>query len=532
MKSFEWTDAPPDRKPGPTNGMRYLVDGRIGEWKGPAFDVPSPIYQKVGDGLRQVTLGQCALLDAATAMSALEAAVRAYDHGRGAWPTASVAHRIRCMETFLEKMEKYRLEVSSLICWEIAKPWADSLKEFDRTVAYGRATIVALKDLDRTASRFVLDSGFLAQIRRSPFGVALCMGPYNYPLNEAFATLLPALVMGNTVVAKLPRLGVLCNVPLLEAFAESFPPGAINIITGEGSHVVTPIIESGAVDLLAFIGSAKVASMLKHQHPHPNRLRCVLGMGAKNAAIVLADADLDLAVRECVQGSLAFNGQRCTALKILFIDRRIADDFVTRFSAAVEVLRAGVAFADGVFLTPLPDEASVKKMSRLAENAASKGAKIANKSGGETDRTWYHPAVLYPIASTMELWREEQFGPVVAIAPFDRPEEFLEYLAASPYGQQASIFGRDPVVVGRLIDALVNQVSRVNLNAQCQRGPDTFPFAGRKNSTEGTLSVSDALRVFSIRSLVAAKETPANTELIQNIIRDRKSQFLTTDYLF
>ncbi len=533
MNTLEWTVSPKDRDPGIfSGGMRYLVDGRIHEWKGAFFEVKSPIFQPSGAVLEKRSLGHCALLDHDVAMSALQAAVRAYDKGRGAWPTSPVAMRIRCMGDFLDRMEKKRLDVARLIMWEVAKPWADSLKEFDRTVAYGRDTIVALKELDRTASRFVMDSGFLAQVRRSPHGVALCMGPYNYPLNEGYTTLLPALIMGNTVVAKLPRLGMLCNMPLLEAFAESFPPGVINIITGEGGEVVTPIIESGQVDLLAFIGSAGVANILKHKHPRPNRLRSVLGLGAKNPGIVLADADMELAVRECVQGALTFNGQRCTALKIIFVDRKIADEFVARMAKAVSALPCGMPFTDGVSLTPLPEEHIVERMQRYVEEAVAKGARVMNPGGGDTDRTWFHPAVLYPVNSQMKIWHEEQFGPIVAIAPFDEVVEVLDYVAASPYGQQASVFGHDPKVVGRLVDALVNQVSRVNLNCQCQRGPDTFPFGGRKDSAEGTLSVGDALKVFSTRTLAAAKQTSENTEVIQGIIRGRHSEFLNTDYLF
>jgi glyceraldehyde-3-phosphate dehydrogenase (NADP+) len=94
-----------------------------------------------------------------------------------------------------------------------------------------------------------------------------------------------------------------------------------------------------------------------------------------------------------------------------------------------------------------------------------------------------------------------------------------------------SIFGKNPDQVAEMIDPLVNQVCRVNINCQCQRGPDTFPFTGRKDSAEGTLSVSDALRVFSIRTLVAAKETDQNKKIITDIVRQRKSKFLTTDFI-
>jgi glyceraldehyde-3-phosphate dehydrogenase (NADP+) len=105
-------------------------------------------------------------------------------------------------------------------------------------------------------------------------------------------------------------------------------------------------------------------------------------------------------------------------------------------------------------------------------------------------------------------------------------------MRASPYGQQISLFGSDPRELGRLVDALVNSVCRINLNAQCRRGPDTFPFTGRKDSAEGTLSVTDALRAFSIRAVVAAPRTDANEELVGEIVTRRLSGFLSTDFIF
>ena len=114
----------------------------------------------------------------------------------------------------------------------------------------------------------------------------------------------------------------------------------------------------------------------------------------------------------------------------------------------------------------------------------------------------------------MRVFHEEQFGPVIPVLAFTDVKEPIEYMIHSNYGQQVSIFGKDPDQVAEMIDPLVNQVCRVNINCQCQRGPDTFPFTGRKDSAEGTLSVSDALRVFSIRTLVAAKETDQNKKII------------------
>ncbi|WP_143271814.1 aldehyde dehydrogenase family protein, partial [Bradyrhizobium mercantei] len=106
-----------------------------------------------------------------------------------------------------------------------------------------------------------------------------------------------------------------------------------------------------------------------------------------------------------------------------------------------------------------------------------------------------------------------------------------DYVAGAENGQQVSIFSANPELVGRLVDPLVNQVCRVNINCQCQRGPDVFPFTGRKDSAEGTLSVSDALRSFSIRSMIATKQTDTNRRLLGTIVKEHRSNFINTDFI-
>ncbi len=515
----------------PLEQREYLIDGEIRCWEGAQQEVLSPICVKGQGGERQVRLGSYPMLTGGEAEQALQAALKAYDRGRGLWPTMTVEGRIRHVEEFIRRMREKRAEVVKLLMWEIGKTLEDSEKEFDRTVDYLKDTIEACKELDRASSRPVITQGILAQIRRAPFGVALCMGPFNYPLNETFATLLPALIMGNTVIFKPPKLGVLLHRPLLEAFRDSFPRGVVNTVYGDGGTVVGPLMTSGKLDVLAFIGSSRVGDILKRQHPAPHRLRCVLGLEAKNVAIVLNDADLDTAVSECVLGALSYNGQRCTALKLLYLQSKIAEPFLARFIEAVSKLAFGMPWDKGVKLTPLPEPGKTDLLRGYVEDARKCGAEVVNEGGATINQTFFFPAVLFQADKNMKIFHEEQFGPVVPVARFDDPDTPVQHVIESNYGQQVSLFGRDPARVAQLIDPLVNQVCRVNINSQCQRGPDVFPFTGRKDSAEGTLSVSDALRVFTIRTLVAAKQTDQNKELLGEIIRGHKSNFLSTEFI-
>jgi glyceraldehyde-3-phosphate dehydrogenase (NADP+) len=521
------------QRPAPVFQREWLLAGELREWTGPVHEVLSPVCLRQADGsLRQAEIGHYPRLGEAEALAAVAAAAAAYDQGRGAWPTMPVAARIRAVEDFALRMRAQREEMVRLLMWEIGKTRGDSEKEFDRTLLYIRDTIDALKDLDRVSSRFTIAEGILAQIRRAPLGVTLCMGPYNYPLNETFTTLIPALLMGNTIVFKPAKFGVLLLRPLLEAFRDAFPAGVVNTVYGEGRTIIGPMLASGKVDCLAFIGTARVADTLKKQHPSPHRLRCVLGLDAKNPAIILADADLELALNECLLGALSFNGQRCTALKILFVHEEIYAPFLAGLAERVDRLACGLPWEAGAQITPLPEAGKTAYLAGLVADAVALGARVVNPLGARVEGTFFAPAVVAPVDARMRLWREEQFGPVVPVVPFRSVDEPLRYIVESNYGQQVSVFGRDPATLGALIDPLVNQVSRVNLNSQCQRGPDVFPFTGRKDSAEGTLSVSDALRVFSIRALVAAKGTDENKALVTEILRERRSNWLSTDFLF
>lgn len=510
----------------------YLINGEIRQWEGPQQEVLSPVYERGEENLRPVCLGSYPLLTTREAMEALEAACNAYRHGAGEWPTMSVEQRIACVLAFAAEMKVQRDLMVTMLMWEIGKTYGDACKEFDRTVDYITDTVNALKDLDRVSSRFVTEQGIMGQIRRAPLGVVLCMGPFNYPLNETFTTLIPALIMGNTAIFKPAKHGALFFQPLLKAFQHCFPAGVVNTIYGEGQVVIGPLMESGRIDVLAFIGSARVANLLNKQHPRPNRLRSVLGLGAKNPGIILNDADLELTVRECLLGTLSYNGQRCTALKILFVQEGIAPAFLEKFTTAVRNLKVGMPWEEGVQITPLPEQNKTTIMKDYIQDAVSLGARVLNEGGGVSRESLMVPAVLYPVPETAGLFTQEQFGPLIPIVPFRDIEEPIDYIVRSDYGQQASIFGNDPEMIGRLIDPLTNQVCRLNINCQCQRGPDSFPFTGKKDSAEGTLSISDALRCFSIRTLVAAKGEAINKELLTRIIRERHSNFLNTDYIF
>jgi glyceraldehyde-3-phosphate dehydrogenase (NADP+) len=507
----------------------YLVNGELKKWTKETMKVYSTISST--ENYSPTLLGSIPAMGESEAIEVTKAAFDAYDNGQGLWPTMKVIDRIKCMQNFVTQMKSTRSEVVKFLMWEIGKSLSDSEKEFDRTVDYINETIEDYKQLDRANSKFTKSQGVNAMIRRGPLGVVLCLGPYNYPLNETFSLLIPAIIMGNTVIFKPAKHGVLLISPLLEAFRSSFPKGVINIVYGRGREVASPIMKSGKVAVLALIGNSKSAIALQDQHPNKNRLRLILGLEAKNPAIILPDADLDLAIQECVTGALSFNGQRCTALKILYVHESIAEEFNKRFSEKVDALPFGNPWDNGVLLTPLPEKEKPAYIQELIDDAKAKGAQILNQKGGKHSENYIFPAVLFPINKEMRVYHEEQFGPVVPILTFKDIQEPLNDMAESNYGQQVSLFGKDIKTIAPLIDTLVNLVCRVNLNSSCQRGPDAYPFTGRNDSAVGTLSIHDALRSFSIRTFVASKDNAYNNEILQELMSSKESNFINTDYI-
>ena len=512
----------------PIHHDTFLIDGKIGKWNGEFTTVISTLFSS-SENDEYTILGDSPKMDEKHALLALKAADKAYANGTGTWPTMKVYERINCMQNFVDLMILERDKIVKLLMWEIGKNLKDSEKEFDRTVEYILETIKEYKKIDRDGANFQNNSGVRALIRRGPLGIVLCLGPYNYPLNETFALLIPAIIMGNTAIFKPAKHGVLLISPLLEAFQKSFPPGVVNIIFGRGREIASPIMKSGKINVLALIGHSSSAISLQDLHPQKNRLRLVLGLEAKNPAIILEDADLQLSIDECISGALSYNGQRCTAIKIIYIHEDIKEKFLKEFCERVDLLKLGMPW-DNTLLTPLPEPNKPQYISELIDDATKKGANILNKNGGKKFKNFVFPAVLYPVNDKMDVYKDEQFGPVIPIISFKDISTPISYMAKSNYGQQVSLFGNSEEKLGPIIDSLVNLVCRVNLNSSCQRGPDIYPFTGRKDSAVATLSVHDALRSFSIRTFVASKDNPTNKNIIRKLIDNKKSNFIRTDY--
>ncbi len=507
------------------NLPRSLIDGKIRTIDPSDADHMLPVYSRVavreGNDLQPVLIGhepKLGAIEVEEAMAAGERVLRA-----GTWSRASTETRIAAVEKLAARLAAEVERIATLLMWEIGKPVAAARAEVTRSVDYIKDTIAELRAMEQASAIYTGVAGKTTHHAKDvmrPLGTVLCVAPFNYPINEFLTTIIPALLVGNVVIAKTPRFGMLANMALMDAFNEAFPPGVVALLPGDGRAVLPSVMghktndifgnAKGTVDVFAFIGSEGAANAILKGHPTPSFLHKILGLGAKNAGIVLPGADLDSVAAKLVKGSLGFNGQRCTAEKIIFAPAGAeGDKLVAAIAERVHKLPLGMPWDPAAAITPLPEPQKLEVMWGLVADAVAKGAVIANPGGGRGHYSIMRPAVLDRVILGMKIYDEEQFGPIVPIVRYSEVREIIDWHVRSPYGQQAGIHGPDSPAKRELIDALSSYVARINLDDVCQRGPDTFGFTAADKSGHGTLSIRDALRSFSRSVIVQSPDRAA-----------------------
>jgi len=425
----------------------------------------------------------------------------------------------------VELLTPARESIVNALMWEICKNSTDAAAEFDRTMKFVASVIETLEGSDKSEAfgSWTIVSGVRGRVRRGPVGVTMMLAPFNYPLNEMYAMMIPALLMGNVIVLKLPAVGGLAHILTVEALEKALPAGVINFVTGAGRKTMGPIMKTGLVDCLGFIGGAKATDALIVQHPQPHRLKVFSQLEGKNIAIVLPDADLEVAAAQIALGSLTYNGQRCTACKLIMAHDSVAEALLEKLVARIDALKKGLPW-EGAAITPLPEPAKPDYLESVLDDAVEKGAKVVNAGAGGGSRAGalFTPAVVYPVTPEMRLFGEEQFGPVVPVAKFSDTAEIDAAVRASWNGQQAAIFTTSAAKAAPLVDMLSTVVGRININSQCSRGPDVFPFSGRRSSAMGTMSVTEALRAFSVETIVAFPDCDINQQIAEGIEAEAK----------
>ena len=523
------------------NGAKFFHGGIIHEYNGKTIDITSPIYnQKTNE---RTIIGKLAQMNEDDIPIILDSAKKAWNNGRGIWPQMSPNERILALENIVISLKERRDEIINVLMWEICKSSDDAAAEFDRTMIFIESTIAAFRELDKIEGNWKTINGIIAKFRRTAIGIMLCLGPFNYPFNETYATLIPALLTGNIIIMKIPNLGGLAHILTMEVYAKHLPPGTINFFSGSGKKTMSPIMKTGLIDILAFIGSSKAADSIIKSHPYPHRLKVFLQLEGKNLGIVMSDADINTAVEQITIGSTNYNGQRCTAIKLIMLHKSIVNQFLEKFIISINKLKFGLPWSKNVQITPLAEPEKPKYLLNTITDAVIHGGAVLNvlEGGGHLHGSLMRPAIVYPVNNKMKLWSEEQFGPVIPIAVYENNQDIYDYIANSTYGQQISIFTTNSQESSQesssssqesssssqessseLIDILSTNIGRININTQCSRSPDILPFTGRKSSSLGTMSITDAIKQFSIETVIAGKSNTLNNELMYGYERTTK----------
>ena len=411
-----------------------------------------------------------------------------------AWRALSYVERAEYLHKAADILMRDAEKIGAVLSKEIAKGYKSAVGEVIRTaeiINYAAEEGVRLEggSFDPASKKKI------AIVRREPVGLVLAISPFNYPINLAGSKIAPALISGNVVALKPPTQGSISGLLLAEVFAEAgLPAGVFNTITGRGSVIGDYIVEHEAVNYINFTGSTPVGEHIGHL---AGMRPIMLELGGKDSAIILEDADLDLAAKNIVAGAYGYSGQRCTAVKRVLVMDSIADKLVEKVSALVNNLTVGMP-EDNADITPLIDTKAADYVEGLIKDAQEKGAKevISFKREGNL----ISPVLFDNVTTDMRLAWEEPFGPVLPFIRVNSVEEAIEISNKSEYGLQASVFTNNFPLAFKIAEQL--EVGSVHINNKTQRGTDNFPFLGAKKSGAGTQGVK-----YSIEAMTTVKST-------------------------
>jgi len=319
-----------------------------------------------------------------------------------------------------------------------------------------------------------------AYTTREPIGVVAAITPWNSPLLMAAMKLAPALAAGCAVVLKPAEETSLTTLRLGELLVDAgLPAGVVNIVTGTGETAGAALAAHPEVDKVAFTGSTEVGRLIVAA-AQGNLKKLTLELGGKSPAIVMPDAEMELAVPGVARGIFANAGQVCVAGSRVYAHRSICDALTAGLAAEAAKLRLGHGLDADTDLGPLVSDAQAERVAAYVSEGQAAGAEVV--TGGRRERAFYAPTVVTGVRADMRMMREEIFGPVAAVTPFDEVDEALAYANDSPYGLAASVWTRDLSAAHRTAARI--RAGTVWINCHSYFSPE-LPKGGHKQSGWG-----------------------------------------------
>ena len=418
--------------------------------------------------------------------AAMDAAVEAFP----GWAATPARERAEILRRAFDLLQQRREEFALLMTMEMGKTLAEARGE----VGYGGEFLRWFsEEAARIQGRYGANPEGTGRmiVTQHPVGPCFLITPWNFPLAMATRKIAPALAAGCTVVikpAELTPLTTLYFVKLLED--AGLPGGVVNVFTTSSSGAVSePIIRDPRLRKLSFTGSTPVGVKLLEQAAG-GILRTSMELGGNAPFIVFDDADLDRAVEGAMLAKFRNIGQACTAANRFLVHRSVADEFARRVTERVNEMKMGRGTEEGVAIGPLIDDRAVAKASQLVADAVSRGAQV--RTGGSAvdgPGTFYQPTVITDVPPGSEILREEIFGPVLAIVPFDDEDEAVRIANDTEYGLVSYVFtenlGRGQRMIERLETGMMGLNMGVVSNAAAPFGGWKSSGLGREGGAEG-----------------------------------------------
>lgn len=484
----------------PTDRAEQWIGGVWDTGQGPKRHIIEPATGKVLAEVHDGTAGQAAEAVAAAKTAQL------------GWAALAPIARARKMREVAALIRRNQSALARLVVQEQGKPIREAMGE----IAGAAEFLDYFSEFARRLPGEILPSDFAGEevwIRRAPVGVVAAIIPWNYPAALICRKVAPALITGNAVVVKPHEMTPLSGLALARLFEKAgLPAGLVNIVTGSGEVVGEALTGSSDVGLITMTGSVPVGRRIM-QNAARNLSTVSLELGGKAAFIVMPDADLDLAVKSAVTSRFTNCGQTCICNERTLVHRSIYDAFLDKFVAATRRLKVGDPLSDDTHIGPKVSEEECAKVERMVQAALAQGARVLTGGGRPAVAPsdggfWFDPTVLVDMAPDSPIMREEIFGPVVPIVPFDTFDEAVAIANQGTYGLSSYLFTRDFHVIMEAINRI--EVGEIYINRAGPEGVQGFHGGWNDSGVAGDDGLH-GLEVFMRKKTVYLNYSEATT---------------------
>ncbi len=468
---------------------RLFVDGK---WVDGSETMPV-IDKFSGEAIGEVPVASRDMVD-----RAIGAAREAFP----AWSRTPAHRRFRILEKASRLLAERQEEIAATICREAGKAWKYSVGEVARAVETFQFSAEEAKRIHGETvpmDASTAGEGRMGFYLRCPVGVVAAITPFNFPLNLVAHKVGPGLAAGNTLVLKPASTTPLTAIRLAEILEESgLPAGVFNVVVGSGGTVGDWITTDPRVAKISFTGSPPVGEAIIRK---AGLKKVTMELGNNSGTIIEPDADLDAAVPRCIVSSFANSGQVCISLQRLYLHKKIAGEFTSRFLEATGRLKVGNPLEKDCDVGPMIDEAEAKRAEAWIREAVAEGAKVL--AGGKREGRILHPTVIAGARPEMKVMCQEAFAPLVCLYEYEKFEDAVRMVNDSPYGLQAGVYTSDIRKALHAVEGI--DTGGVMVNDTSIFRVDHMPYGGNKMSGLGREGVRFAVEEMTNIKMVVIK---------------------------